>query len=193
MLPTSLPLTLCFCYFSIRSGPLSPKHLHLSLAPWQHLFYSSIFPTDLLEILRPVRRKRHSVVGAKDGRRLFGMNADWPSQLWPPLVMRFVLLIRLMQFNEAGYRNSWHGHGATTRQNYHCYSCMTKEFETNWNNLERIYYRPRNFTDHCLSLPRNANIGIAPCPHSVCVSVVEPRILAGTFITFSGPIQLLLK
>ncbi|VDK43490.1 unnamed protein product [Anisakis simplex] len=56
---------------------------------------------------------------------------------------------------------------------------MSKAFQKHWSFLEQIYYRPVNFTDQCYSMPSNVHIGIIPCPHSMCVTVVEPRILAG--------------
>jgi len=63
-----------------------------------------------------------------------------------------------------------------------CFSCMSEEFQLHWSFLEKIYYRPANFTDHCYSMPSNVYIGMSPCSHSMCVTVVEPRILAGQHI-----------
>ncbi|VDO50035.1 unnamed protein product [Haemonchus placei] len=45
-----------------------------------------------------------------------------------------------------------------------------------------VYYRPMNFTDHCFKIPAKVNIGMAPCSNSMCVTVIEPRILAGQHI-----------
>uniref|UniRef100_A0A915BG79 Uncharacterized protein n=1 Tax=Parascaris univalens TaxID=6257 RepID=A0A915BG79_PARUN len=61
----------------------------------------------------------------------------------------------------------------------YCYSCMSEAFQKHWTFLEQVYYKPVNFTDHCYSMPTNVHIGITPCAHSMCVTMVEPRILAG--------------
>lgn len=38
-----------------------------------------------------------------------------------------------------------------------------------------------NFTDYCYDMPANIHIGVTSCAHSLCVTVVEPRILAGQY------------
>lgn len=42
-----------------------------------------------------------------------------------------------------------------------------------------------NFTDQCHAIPgAGAPIGHTPCAHSVCVTVIEPRMLAGECVIF---------
>ncbi|VDM96577.1 unnamed protein product [Thelazia callipaeda] len=50
------------------------------------------------------------------------------------------------------------------------------------NNNFKIYFMPMNFTDHCNDMPPEIHIGVTSCSHSLCVTVVEPRILAGHHI-----------
>lgn len=114
-----------------------------------------------------------SSVGARSrAMRLPGRLLRPPSLLFQWLILRIVAGAR----SSSNFRDY---SGVSVSENYHCYSCMSKEFESNWRHLDQIYYRPRNFTDLCLSLPHEAYIGMTPCPHSVCISIVEPRILAG--------------
>ncbi|CAJ0933637.1 unnamed protein product, partial [Mesorhabditis belari] len=64
----------------------------------------------------------------------------------------------------------------------YCYSCMSESFLIHWAYLDEVYYRPLNFTDHCYSIPSKVSIGMVPCSHSMCVTVIEPRILAGQHV-----------
>lgn len=61
----------------------------------------------------------------------------------------------------------------------YCYSCMSEAFRKHWPFLSQIYYMPMNFTDYCYDMPPNVHIGVTTCTHSLCVTVLEPRILAG--------------
>uniref|UniRef100_A0A914DPJ4 Uncharacterized protein n=1 Tax=Acrobeloides nanus TaxID=290746 RepID=A0A914DPJ4_9BILA len=63
-----------------------------------------------------------------------------------------------------------------------CYSCMSDSFGDIWPHLEPIYYPPENFTKHCNSMDPGFEIGRRPCSHSVCVTVIEPQILAGQHV-----------
>ncbi|CAJ0579073.1 unnamed protein product, partial [Mesorhabditis spiculigera] len=64
----------------------------------------------------------------------------------------------------------------------YCYSCMSESFLVHWAYLDEIYYRPLNFTDHCYNIPSKVSIGMVPCSNSMCVTVIEPRILAGQHV-----------
>ncbi|VDK82640.1 unnamed protein product [Litomosoides sigmodontis] len=41
---------------------------------------------------------------------------------------------------------------------------------------------PMNFTDYCYDMPPTVQIGVVTCSHSLCVTIIEPRILAGHHI-----------
>lgn len=86
-----------------------------------------------------------------------------------------LLLVALSIVPGLGYSE----HSTTTK---YCYSCMSEDFLLHWPYLDEVYYRPMNFTDHCFKIPTSANIGTMPCSHSMCVTVIEPRILAGQHI-----------
>uniref|UniRef100_A0A0R3S482 Activin_recp domain-containing protein n=1 Tax=Elaeophora elaphi TaxID=1147741 RepID=A0A0R3S482_9BILA len=46
----------------------------------------------------------------------------------------------------------------------------------------KIYFMPMNFTDYCYDMPPKIHIGVTTCSDSLCVTVIEPRILAGHHI-----------
>uniref|UniRef100_A0A1I7ZBU6 Secreted protein n=1 Tax=Steinernema glaseri TaxID=37863 RepID=A0A1I7ZBU6_9BILA len=62
-----------------------------------------------------------------------------------------------------------------------CYSCMSKDFERHWPYIDQIYYPPLNFTNDCYDMPPKSNVRAHSCSHAMCVTVIEPRMLAGGF------------
>lgn len=46
----------------------------------------------------------------------------------------------------------------------------------------KIYFMPMNFTDYCYDMPPTVQIGVITCSHSLCVTIIEPRILAGLIL-----------
>ncbi|KAF8356115.1 hot-8 [Pristionchus pacificus] len=69
--------------------------------------------------------------------------------------------------------------GSATRM---CYSCMSEDFLHHWKHLQELYYTPANFSDECYHIDHSTNkagIGIVPCPSAFCITVIEPKILAG--------------
>uniref|UniRef100_A0A0N4ZB44 Caenorhabditis elegans ly-6-related family-containing protein n=1 Tax=Parastrongyloides trichosuri TaxID=131310 RepID=A0A0N4ZB44_PARTI len=94
-------------------------------------------------------------------------------------ILLFIYLLWVQLIDSAKHFTGYIHHGSEDRN---CYSCMSEEFEKHWSYLEKVYYRPLNFTDHCHTMPNYARIGIQECPHSLCVTVVEPKILAGQHI-----------
>lgn len=91
---------------------------------------------------------------------------------------RFITRL-LIEFSILSLVSGYSEYSLTTK---YCYSCMSEDFLLHWPYLDEVYYRPINFTDHCFKIPPSANIGTMPCSHSMCVTVIEPRILAGQHI-----------
>ncbi|GMR60301.1 hypothetical protein PMAYCL1PPCAC_30496 [Pristionchus mayeri] len=63
-----------------------------------------------------------------------------------------------------------------------CYSCMSEDFLHHWSYLQELYYTPANFSDECYHIDHSTTrpgIGIVPCPAALCITVIEPKILAG--------------
>ncbi|KAI6176828.1 hypothetical protein M3Y97_00841100 [Aphelenchoides bicaudatus] len=92
-------------------------------------------------------------------------------------ILYVILLARLVDGYSAHYVRESHN-----QKGRYCYSCMSKEFEAHWNYLDQIYYHPMNFTDDCHSMLPSSYIGRTPCSHSLCIAVIEPRLLAGRHI-----------
>ena len=63
----------------------------------------------------------------------------------------------------------------------HCYSCMNMAFKHHWHKLRHFYYPQKNFTDECITMDRPSRLPSVPCSHSFCISLFEPRYIAGYF------------
>ncbi|CAO4382938.1 unnamed protein product [Caenorhabditis nigoni] len=97
----------------------------------------------------------------------------------PQLISRLLQALRFLVLVNFTVVFGYSEYGSTTK---YCYSCMSEDFLLHWPYLDEVYYRPVNFTDHCFKIPPSANIGTMACSNSMCVTVIEPRILAGQHI-----------
>ncbi|ULT79576.1 hypothetical protein L5515_016170 [Caenorhabditis briggsae] len=97
----------------------------------------------------------------------------------PQLISRLLQALRFLVLVNFTVVFGYSEYGSTTK---YCYSCMSEDFLLHWPYLDEVYYRPVNFTDHCFKIPPSANIGTMACSNSKCVTVIEPRILAGQHI-----------
>ncbi|MFH4978617.1 hypothetical protein AB6A40_005326 [Gnathostoma spinigerum] len=72
--------------------------------------------------------------------------------------------------------------GASSKK-FECYSCMSLSYQENWAHLQKIYVRPKVFSNHCNDPLVKHDIPTIPCT-TACVSLLEPNVEAGIFIGY---------
>ncbi|GMT35343.1 hypothetical protein PFISCL1PPCAC_26640, partial [Pristionchus fissidentatus] len=131
---------------------------------------------------------------SQDKRRLLRMKRidatpERLVSLWAAVFSLFSLVVDARQ--DSAYIDTAYSYDTRSKLSFTgsairmCYSCMSEDFLHHWSHLQQMYYAPANFTDECFHIEHDLNrgdrhgIGRVPCPSAFCITVIEPKILAG--------------